>query len=151
MRRLFIITAMFFCILVGYVYASEQAVGSLRMVSGEAFVERDSKDIKAANGLQLYQGDLLKTGKDGSMGIIFKDDSRMSMGPNSRLSITKYMFKPADNNLSMLTKISKGTATYNSGRIGKLSPQSVSMETPTSTIGIRGTSFYIKVGEEGEQ
>ncbi|MCX8070564.1 MAG: FecR domain-containing protein, partial [Thermodesulfovibrionales bacterium] len=135
MKNLFFMIAVFVSLLSGSVYASEEIAGSLRMVSGEATVERGGKDIKAVNGLQILQGDVLKTGKDGSMGIIFKDDTRMSIGQNSRLTISKYMFKPAEGNLSMLTKISKGTATYNSGRIGKLSPQSVSMETPTSTIG----------------
>ncbi|MCX8026323.1 MAG: FecR domain-containing protein [Thermodesulfovibrionales bacterium] len=145
MRNLCIV--IFLSLFVVQVYASDEIAGSLRNVSGEAFVERGGKDIKATDGFKIQQGDILKTGKDGLMGIIFKDDSRMSIGPNSRLDISKFVFKPAEGNLSMLTKISKGTATYNSGRIGKLSPQSVSVQTPTSTIGIRGTSFYIKVSE----
>jgi hypothetical protein len=39
----------------------------------------------------------------------------------------------------------KGTVAYISGLIGKLSPESVRVETPTASIGIRGTKFVVKV------
>jgi len=41
----------------------------------------------------------------------------------------------------------KGTAAYVSGVIVKLSPKAARFETPTATIGIRGTRFLVKVGE----
>jgi hypothetical protein len=41
--------------------------------------------------------------------------------------------------------LKKGSAVYNSGKIGKLSPESVKLSTPRATVGVRGTRFIIKV------
>jgi hypothetical protein len=41
----------------------------------------------------------------------------------------------------------KGTVAYLSGLISKLSPDSAHLETPTASIGIRGTKFVVKVEE----
>ena len=82
------------------------------------------------------------------MGIIFKDNSRISLGPKSRLDLKKFVFKPAQGHFSMLNRLAKGTASFVSGKMTKLSPESVVLETPTSTIGVRGTTYNIKVDED---
>jgi len=68
------------------------------------------------------------------VGIIFKDNSRISLGPNSRLDLKKFVFKPAQEQFSMINKLTKGTASFVSGKMTKLSPESVVLETPTSTL-----------------
>jgi hypothetical protein len=40
---------------------------------------------------------------------------------------------------------------YLSGLIGKLSPESVRIETPTASIGVRGTHFAVKAGDQAPQ
>jgi hypothetical protein len=82
------------------------------------------------------------------VGIIFKDTSRISLGPNSRLDLKKFVFNPAKGQFSMVNKLTKGTASFVSGKMTKLSPESVVLETPTSTIGVRGTTYNIKVNED---
>ena len=42
-------------------------------------------------------------------------------------------------------KMLKGTFVYISGAIGRLSPDSVRLETPSSIIGTRGTKVLIEV------
>jgi hypothetical protein len=41
----------------------------------------------------------------------------------------------------------KGTLAYFSGLISKLAPESAHIETPTASIGIRGTKFVARVEE----
>jgi hypothetical protein len=81
------------------------------------------------------------------VGIIFVDNSRISLGPNSRLDLKEFVFKPNEGKFSMVNKLSKGTASFVSGKMTKLSPESVVLETPSSTIGIRGTTFNVKVND----
>ncbi|MFK5986824.1 MAG: FecR domain-containing protein [Pseudomonadota bacterium] len=128
-------------------WADADKIGSLRKVSGETFVQRagETQTIKAVDGLAIYQNDFISTGSDGSVGIIFKDATRISLGPNSKLTVSKYVFNPSQKKFSMLTKMMSGTASFISGKISKLAPDSVSIETPDATIGSRGTSFLIKV------
>ncbi|WP_338669134.1 FecR family protein [Pseudodesulfovibrio methanolicus] len=122
-----------------------QAVGTIKTVTGEAFVERLAERLPAAVGDYLLEGDTLVTGKNSSMGVIFRDDTLLSLGPGSRVTIDKFVFDPAQDHLDFLTKVNKGTVQFISGQIAKLKPGGMAVETPLSTIGIRGTRFLIKV------
>jgi hypothetical protein len=128
--------------------ASDESAGSLRNTTGDVLIERSGEIIKAENGTSVYPNDTVRTGADGSVGIIYKDNSRIGLGPNSRLDIKKFVFKPAQGQFSMVNKLTKGTGSFVSGKMTKLSPESVIIETPTSTIGVRGTTYNIKVNED---
>jgi hypothetical protein len=127
--------------------ASDESSASLRKTMGDVIIERAGNIVKAEEGTPVYSNDIVKTGADGSVGIIFKDNSRISLGPNSNLELKKFVFKPAAGQFSMVNKLAKGTASLVSGKMSKLSPESVVLETPTSTIGTRGTTVNIKINE----
>ena len=127
---------------------AETYIGGLRKVQGEAMVIRGETTMPATNGQHIVLGDVLKTGADGSMGIIFKDNTRLSLGPNSELTMTEYVFNPGKGDFAFFTKMAKGTASYISGSIGKLAPDTVTFETPVATLGVRGTKFLAKVQGE---
>jgi hypothetical protein len=80
--------------------------------------------------------------------VILKDDSLLSLGPNSEVVVDQFLFTPAEGKLALVTRMVKGTAVFFSGVIAKLSPQSVRIETPNATIGVRGTRFLVKVDED---
>ncbi len=145
MGKILSLLFLFVIVLVTVVDASEESTGSMRMKKGDVLIERNGNVIKTEDGTPVYQYDTIKTGVDGSVGIIFKDNSRISLGPNSRLELKKFVFKPAQGQFSMINKLTKGTASFVSGKMTKLSPESVILETPTSTIGVRGTTYNVKV------
>ena len=89
--------------------------------------------------------DTLQTGSDGALGVIFKDDTVLSLGPDSLLVIDEFVFAPMEGELSIVTRMLKGTVAYLSGVIAKLSPESARFETPMATLGIRGTRFVAEV------
>ncbi|RQW87724.1 MAG: hypothetical protein EHM79_07200 [Geobacter sp.] len=127
------------------VNALEATVASIKTVRGVSSIIRDKVPVEAKNGTRVLRGDLLKTGSDSSMAIVFRDDTLLSLGPNSEVAITEFLFSPAEGKLSFVTKILRGTAACMTGIIGKLSPQSVRFETPVANIGIRGTRFTVMV------
>lgn len=125
--------------------ASQPVVGVVKNLEGTAFIQRDGKDLPASVDMRVHRQDTLKTGPKGSMGVTFKDETRLSLGPGSELKVDEFLFVPTENKLSLVTKMVKGTAAYVSGKIAKASPESVRFETPLSIIGIRGTYFLVKV------
>ncbi|MEW5908401.1 MAG: FecR family protein [Thermodesulfobacteriota bacterium] len=129
----------------GNTAVAEEFIGGLRKVKGSAYIERKTQKIAAQNGAKILQNDILKTGPDGSMGVIFNDNTRISIGPESELIVLRYLFEPDQSRFSFLGKIIKGTLSYISGSLGKFAPDSVAVETPTTTIGIRGTRFLVKI------
>ena len=124
-----------------------ETIGVVRSATGAATVTRVDTILAAAPGLRLEVGDALDTGPDGSLGVLLRDDSSLSLGPGSRLVVRNFLFSPEQGTFDLLARISRGTMAYLSGIIGRLAPGKVRFETPTATIGIRGTRFAVKVGE----
>jgi len=124
-----------------------ETIGVVRTVSGDAAVTREGKPFPAAPGWKIMVGDTLVTGPDGSLGVILRDDSSLSIGPGSRLVLRSFQFSPSEGKFDLVARITRGTMAYLSGLIGKLAPEKARFETPTATIGIRGTRFAVKVGE----
>jgi hypothetical protein len=127
--------------------ASDGSVGRVKTVKGSASIVRGQSSLPAVFNEKVFQGDVLRTGPDGSLGIILKDDTSLSLGPDSEVVIDQFLFSPADGKLSLVARMVRGTAVYLSGIIARLSPQSVRFETPNASIGIRGTRFLVKVDE----
>jgi hypothetical protein len=125
--------------------AAEEFVGLVKSVEGRAAIVRsgDTKDVVA--GMEIKMGDVIKTGRDGSVGLIFSDDTIISMGPRTELAVEDYLFEPVEGKLAFIARIIKGTVAYLSGQISKLSPESVKLVTPAATIGVRGTHVLVKV------
>ncbi len=123
---------------------AQEFVGGLRKVTGSGTIIRDGQQIIAKDGIRIKMGDKLITGSNGAMGVIFTDNTRISLGSDSEIKIDDYIFQPDQGTFSFLTELVQGTASYISGTIGKLSPKSVRFKTPTAVVGVRGTSFLVK-------
>lgn len=131
--------------------AAADEVARVKTLAGSATITRGKVVIPAARDARLFPGDLLKTGADGSLGVTFRDNTLLSLGANSAVTIKEFQFNPAEGKLSLVTRIIKGTAAYLSGVIAKLSPQSVKFETPVATVGFRGTRFLVSIDEEASK
>jgi hypothetical protein len=121
------------------------AAGLVKVTSGSAMIVRDGVEQPARIGLPVFATDHLKTGVDGRLGLTLKDDTRVSLGPNSELRLDHFEFAPADGRFSLVIKFVRGVAAYVSGRIAKLSPDAVRLETPAAIVGVRGTTLGIRV------
>ena len=127
--------------------AAEPPIGYVKTVSGDAFVTTEGNKRKAELGTAVFMGSVLQTGAKGTLGVTFKDETVMSFGPETQLTVDEYLYAPAQGKLKLSSKLTKGTLNYISGSIAKLKPDAVSVGTPTGTIGVRGTHFVVKVDE----
>ena len=125
--------------------AEMSQAGIVKTVKGQVTVERAGQVLTAEEGLKLMQGDIMVTGADSTLGIIMRDNSVVSVGPDSRLELTEFVFEPAEKRMSFVSRMIKGTAVYLSGLIAKLDQRAMRVETPTAVCGVRGTRFAISV------
>lgn len=125
--------------------AQEGPIGKIKTAKGEVLAVRGGEVISLDTGDPLYQKDIIQTRAGSSVGIIFEDNTILSLGPKSEIEIDEYVFAPEKGMLSMITRMARGSASYLSGIIGRQAPESVKFHTPTATIGIRGTQFLVKV------
>ena len=126
----------------------EAAIGYVKTVEGEAYVERGELRIALEPGAAVYRSDSLATGKDGAVGLTLKDSTRLSMGNSTELVLKHFEFVPSENQLGFVARLTRGTLLYISGVIAKLSSEPVSLETPVATIAVRGTRFLVRVEDQ---
>ena len=132
--------------LLGVVTVAEAAeIGQIKVSRGTVTVEHSGQTRPAIVGTRLDASDIVKTGADGSVGITMDDDSLLSIGPNSTLSLDRYAFDPLTNKGRFDTSLNKGTLAVVSGRIAKQSPDAMTVRTPTAVLGVRGTEFAVSV------
>jgi len=120
------------------------AAGRIKVSSGSAFIVRGGTELAAKAGENVFEADVLRTGPDGRLGVTLKDDTRVSLGPASEMRLDKFIYAPSEGNLALALKVVHGVAAYVSGRIAKLSPDAVRLETPAAIVGVRGTTLAIK-------
>lgn len=123
----------------------EGPIGYVKTVSGDALVVDAGKATQAQPGAGLQIGSVLKTGKAASMGVTFKDNTTLSLGPDTELTVDEYLYTPSRGSLKLGASMNKGSLHYVSGVIAKLRPEAVALKTPTGIIGVRGTRFVVKV------
>lgn len=137
------------CLVAGAaVFAVEAAgaadsVGQVKIATGTVAVERDGKTSALAVGDRVFQSDTIVT-KDGMVGITFADNSMMSLGPQSRLSLDEFKFDTTTQNGTFNSSLQKGTLTVKSGQIVKQTPEAMHVRTPAALLGVRGTEFAVR-------
>jgi hypothetical protein len=120
-------------------------VGVVKTLEGGATVKRHGETITVVTGMEIQRADVVKTDHNSTIGLVFSDDTRISMGPNTELAVDDYLFEPVEKKLLFVLRLIRGTVSFLSGQIAKLSPESVQLVTPAATIGVRGTHVLIKV------
>ena len=126
------------------------SIGNVDKLKGNGVVDREDgdTDIRIEKELDIFSNDTIKTGK-GKVGILFIDDTRVDVTEHSRLLIDDFVFDPNTATGTLSLKASLGTIRYASGQIAKNSAQNINIETPTASIGVRGTDFSMTIDELG--
>jgi hypothetical protein len=126
-------------------HAQDRApAGRIKIADGAAFIVRANNTQPARVGQDVFEADTLRTGADGRLGITLKDDTRLSLGPNSEIRLDKFAFAPAEGRFAFVLKVVHGVAAYVSGRIAKIAPDAVRLETPSAIVGVRGTTLVLR-------
>jgi len=128
--------------------ASAQSVGQVKVSSGSVFIERAKQRLAAPVGTAVEATDTIVTGADGAAGITFIDNSRLSLGPNSTLAVTRFNFNATTHEGNFDSTLKRGTLSVVSGKLAKRSPDAMTVSTPSTILGVRGTEFVVEAGEE---
>ena len=124
-----------------------EGIGKIKELSGDVVIERSGQKLKPTLGTSLNSTDKITTGKDGVVGILFNDDSRISAGPNTSLSLDKFSFDPATQDGNLDLSVKKGTLSVISGKLVQKNPGALQVKTPAAILAVRGTEFAVKVEE----
>lgn len=126
------------------------AIGTVtEQINAVATIQRDKTSLQGTKGFSVETNDAVKT-QQGKIGITFEDNTRVQINENSKLVIDDFVYDPKSKAGKLGAKVALGTVRYASGAIAHSNPRSVSLNTPSATIAVRGTDFTATVEELGE-
>ena len=120
------------------------AAGKVRFTRGNVLARIDTGDRTRAlsPGDPVFAGEILTTGSGAYMVVVLRDNSRITLLPNTEFQIERLEYQAAtpDTGRSVL-RLLRGGLRAVSGIIGKRERRGFRLRTPVATIGIRGTGF----------
>lgn len=118
-------------------FAAENA-GNVIAARKQAWAERSADQTVLAGKSPVFTGDTLNTNPIGRLQVLFLDDSVLMMAPDSRTTITEYVYGSGRQGAFNLS-VAKGVTRLISGRITEADPNAMRVETTEVEVGIRGT------------
>lgn len=124
---------------------AETRVGMIKLASGDPTLIRAGTEMVAEAGMLVISGDVFVTDQDATVGILFEDDTRMGIGPNSNFSVDNYMYDRAKRSGQADMKVNQGTMALVAGNMIERDMSALKVRTPTAVIAVRGTEYAVEV------
>ena len=129
---------------------SADSIGSIIEQSGSAQLKRQQEElvVTAAYLPEIELNDIAETA-NGKLKIEFLDKAQLDIKEHSEVLIDEIYYDPDPSLSRMSMKFTMGTARFASGSLGLVNKANIDIQTPTATIGIRGTDFTTTIDELG--
>jgi Uncharacterized protein conserved in bacteria len=119
-------------------------VGQVISFKAGVTAQRDGQAVALDMKSPVGDRDTLTTDATGRAQILFDDDTTVSLGSNTSLSLETVVAEGA--NPAFKARMGQGVARFITGKIVEKNPDGFSVVTPDATVGIRGTIFAVRVG-----
>jgi hypothetical protein len=129
---------------------SADSIGSIVEQSGSAQLKRQQQEIIITEESlpEIELNDVAETA-NGKLKIKFLDNAQLDIKEHSEVLIDEIYYDPDPSLSKMSMKFTMGTARFASGSLGLVNKANIDIQTPTATIGIRGTDFTTTIDELG--
>ncbi|MBT6116654.1 MAG: FecR domain-containing protein [Rhodospirillaceae bacterium] len=119
-----------------------EVAGTVERLRGAVAAERDGARRTLGQGAAVFVGDRLTTGGDSRLEVRFVDGTVVTLGDRSDLVVDRFLYDPPRDAGDAVLQLANGVFRAASGGISKLRGAPLKIETPTGTLGIRGTEFW---------
>lgn len=120
--------------------AAEQPAGKVAAVAGKVTAAGADGSIRTiGKDDPIFAGDIVSTGPNSRVRIVFSDDGVVFLRPSTRFVIKAYSHNNAQKEDESKFSLVKGGFRSVTGAIGHANTKNYSVDTPVATIGIRGT------------
>ena len=119
---------------------SVEFIGVIGAAVGEI---NNQKNEKLSNGSKIYYGDTIYVKLNSNAQILFLDETVMTVGENTELTIDDFIYDPKTNNGNFVTNIKSGIVKTISGKISEKNPENLKVKMPNGSLGVRGTEFIV--------
>ena len=128
--------------------ARAEPIGKIVKVKGDVKIVLEGGEQQEAKALaELELGSLVQTGNGSYAKVIMKDDTVFQIGPNSDFSLDQFDFE-TKNKRTAAYSLTKGQ--LRSWFVHKSPDKTLTIKTPTASMGIRGTEILTDVYSDTE-
>ncbi len=129
---------------------AEKPIGQVVGVDGDVTATRgdgESRELEIKSDIFLH--DVIRSGVESRLQIIFNDDTLFAQGENSEVEINEYVYSPEEKPKNrFIVRLGKGIYRVITGKITELNPERFKVKTGRATIGIRGCELGFRVMDE---
>ena len=125
------------------------AVATVEAVQAPAWLDRGGVALPLAPGMELANGDVLRTGSGARAYLMLAEGSRVKLGENARFGLHTRSLQPQKSFRAALDVLA-GAFRYTTGKLRKSLPRDVAIRVGTATIGVRGTDLWGKTDRDGD-
>lgn len=136
-KRAYIVAPLLMMLTLPFAAQATDKAGDVVYLRGSAVVERQEKKIKAVLKAPLEETDNVRTRELSRLKILFRNDSILTLGSNTKLSIKQYLFNPQSKRAESIYELADGKLKSVVGG------GSFKVTTPTAFAAARGTVFFI--------
>ena len=147
MIKIFLIT-LFSLILLSSKSLAVEFIGVIGAAVGEI---NNQKNEKLSNGSKIYYGDTINVKTNSNAQILFLDETVMTVGENTDLTIDDFIYDPKTNNGNFVTSIKSGIVKTISGKISEKNPDNLEIKIPNGSLGVRGTEFLVSSNSDNNE
>ncbi|MFO0998224.1 MAG: FecR family protein [Alphaproteobacteria bacterium] len=122
--------------------AAAELAGTVSRVRGEATALAGGQTRPLTEKAKVYVGDEIRTGRDTRVEVTMIDDTKLTLGDNSRLAIDEYVFSSKQNKGKGSVRVIEGVFRAATGKLSKVEGAPFQVKMPVATLGIRGTEFW---------
>lgn len=127
------------------VAAQDQRSGTLKTVQGTVAIGQGDARRAAVPGGGVAEAERISTGPDSAAVLLLRDGTLITIGANTQVDISRFQFDATAQTGGLTVKVLVGTVRLVTGLLGKLQPDNVKVQTPSSTVAVRGTDFLVEV------
>jgi hypothetical protein len=113
--------------------------------------EQDGRDLSIGDsfegGEDIYLGDLIESQSDSGMQIILLDETTITIGPESDLTIDEFYYDPETTAGELSAEATKGMFRFVSGNVTQNNPDATTFNLRSGTMGVRGTMVLVSLDE----
>jgi hypothetical protein len=125
--------------------AADEPAGNVAILKGTATVTRNGMTGPLKLQDDIFKGDVLQTGKSSTLGVTFSDDTTLNLSASSRVVVDNFIYQEGGKDNAALINVTRGTMAFVAAAVAKTGDMKI--ETPTATLGIRGTTGVVEVPE----
>ena len=126
---------------------ADEPIGNVVTLTGVATVIRNKDSIALKLKDDIYLNDTVQTAAASKLGITFNDATTFNLSANSKITIDTYVYEDGGKENAGIFDVGKGTVAFVAAAVAKTGDMKIT--TPTTSLGIRGTTGLVEVGEGG--